>query len=133
MKPPRGLPAPVRKNFNDLVKQLRELDHLHAVDAYQVERAAVLIEEGRKLQSAALGLNALDDDYKTVAGMLNDNTTKLNMVLDKLGISYTKRNPYKEKRGRPRKGYEGETQDGANDWEKLLADVPVTGSSRKAN
>lgn len=133
MKPPRGLPAPVRKHFNDLVNQLKELNHLHAVDSYQVERAAVLIEEGRRIQASQMTLDPLDDDYKTLANMLSDNTSKLNMCLDKLGASYVRRNPYKKERGRPKKGYEGETQDGANDWEKLLADVPVTGSSRKAN
>lgn len=120
MRAPNHLSNDAKKVFRHLVKQLIELHQLHEVDIYQVERASVLIEHGRIIQSK-LTPDLEVPEIEKVQKLMASNTSSLNTTLDKLGISYTKRNPYKEKRGRPVKGYKQDpgTKE-ESDWLKII-------------
>ena len=104
LTPPKHLSDEAKKEFRAMAKRMLELDILNPADTWQLEQAATLIVECRE-KAIYISTGYIDDKERiTEEKLLNQKRTTLNSTLDKLGISNTKRNNVKAKRGRPEQG-----------------------------
>lgn len=104
LTPPKHLSAEAKKEFRSMAKYMQELSILNPADVWQLEQAAVLIVECRE-KKAYIETGYIEEKERiTEEKLLNQKRTTLNSTLDKLGISNTKRNNVKAKRGRPAQG-----------------------------
>lgn len=96
---PKTFDAEEAKLFRKIIKQMKDLNIFHEIDAYQIERVVKLIMKAREMEPQILELGDSTEEmvylqkYATICNAING-------TMDRLGISNTKRNPLKRDRGK---------------------------------
>lgn len=133
MTPSKHLSDEQKKLFRDIVRKAKDLKTLHEIDRYQIEQAAVLIDQIRTMTvEMNMTIDDAEDELSMVEVIAREKmklqiqrtftalNTSLNSTMDKLGLSKMKREPKKRPRGAPTNVGPPASKKESNPWHEAL-------------